>query len=383
MFLKYFLTLLTSSLHIASSQPSPHGFKVQFIGKTRYVTPQQEQKRDFCENFWCTNDADLLFTQSSQYSSSDPCIDFKNFSVGNALEVAAVNERYPYLGLVSQVEFKFWERLRRILTMKIEKKEEKFFKIAKNSFQKCTKSQHVLRHLEGHQEILEYLQSLGKSPYLTHHIAWNPNLFNREKNFGLFYPKNSSSLDFEWSSDDFNLTKIFSEEPVDSLWFFLSYELQRCENDLLCFRHVKTSKFNRVICENLLEVLEYMNDNFIAGLYGKKELKEKMFDPAMRNFGEFSRRKENLELIYEIERELEVGEEGNSVEEKNKLKKSSKIVKIRDLKEVFEYEEINWLDLINKQLLRGSRVSGGDYVKIEDFKLLKMMVKNLKNSEKS
>lgn len=377
-----FVIYLNILFPLISTQPSPYGFKVQFIGNTRYVSPHEEAQREFCENFWCTNDAEILFTRASQYKSSDPCVDFKNFSVGTALDVGAVNERYPYRGLISEVEFKFWERLRRILAEKIQKSDNRVYKIAKNSFQRCVKSPHVLRHINGHHEIVEYLQSLGGSPYLTRHLAWKPNLFN-------LWPTNSNlsslSCDF-WDEEKFEITRIFESEPVDGLWFLLSYELQRCENGrVLCLRHVSTAKWNKILSENVIEVLEYMNDNFIAGLYGKVDLRKKMFEPALRNFREFSRIKENLEAIYEIEKDsnFNIQEETNNIDRCFTLNKSSKMVKIKDFNDVFGHPEINWLQLINTQLLSESKVTEEEFLLVEDFKLLESLIENLKNTQKS
>lgn len=87
-----------------ASQPSPHGFKIQYIGHPRYVSPKDEQNRDFCENFWCINDANFIFTKSSQYENQDPCEDFKNFTVGKAWEIDAINDRYHYGGFAHMVQ---------------------------------------------------------------------------------------------------------------------------------------------------------------------------------------------------------------------------------------------------------------------------------------
>lgn len=95
--------------------------------------------------------------------------------------------------------------------------------------------------------------------------------------------------------------------------------------------------------------------------------------------------KENLEAIYEIEKNsnFNIHEDFNNIERGNSVKKSSKIVKIKDLSDEFEHPEINWLKLINNQLLNESKVDEDDFLLVEDFELLKSLIGNLKNCKKS
>lgn len=63
--------------------------------------------------------------------------------------------------------------------------------------------------------------------------------------------------------------------------------------------------------------------------------------------------------------------------------KSSKVVQIKDLSDFFEHPGIDWLKLINNQLLNESKVTEDDFLLVEDFKLLKSLIKNLKISKKT
>ena len=143
------IALKTSSI---SSQPSPFGFKNQYIGNNRYVSLTEEQNRTFCENYWCTNDADYLFTKSSQYEGIDPCVDFKNFTVGGIIEIDQVNDRKLYRGVQSTVNDIFSQRLRKVLMEKVDANEDnRVVKVVKNTFRKCLKSPHTFRHLDAHR----------------------------------------------------------------------------------------------------------------------------------------------------------------------------------------------------------------------------------------
>lgn len=135
-----------------SPQPSPFGFNVQYIGNNRYVSSKEEQNRTFCENYWCTNDADYLFTKSAQYSDVVPCVDFKNFSVGGIIEIDQVSDRKLYRGMTASVQDINNQRLRKVLMEKVNANEDnRVVKAAKNTFQKCLKSPHTFRHLEAHR----------------------------------------------------------------------------------------------------------------------------------------------------------------------------------------------------------------------------------------
>lgn len=142
------------------SQPSPFGFQNQFIGN--YVPLVEEQKRQFCQSYFCTNDANYLFTQSGQYPNIDPCVDFRNFSVGKFIEIDKVNDRKLYKGTQTIIEGKFDERVRRILKEKIvEANDNRMVKVVKNNFKKCLESPHTFRHLEAHKLVKLHLNKFN------------------------------------------------------------------------------------------------------------------------------------------------------------------------------------------------------------------------------
>ncbi|KAG5666887.1 hypothetical protein PVAND_014894 [Polypedilum vanderplanki] len=385
--LKIFQVFLTFLIITSvTSQPTPYSFKIQFIGNTRYVTPLEESTREFCTNFWCTNDAEILFTRSSQYNNSDPCIDFRNFSVGTALDINAVNDRYVYRGFLSEIEFKFWEQLRRTLAAKILPNDHRVAKIAKNFFQKCIKSRHVLRHLDGHKEIISHLESLGGSPFLSKHIAWNSKMFDFKSGFGLLEMKNFSILENEnlWNEKNFNLEKIFELESVDALWFLLGYEIERCvkeDLEILCLRHRSPLKWNKTLRENIVEVLEYMNDNFIAGKFGKIELREKLFKPVIENFDKFDQSFSEIEKNFEKSKKKLLKSEKVLLKNEKMLDKNEEIV--MKIVELETKTGINWVKIFNDQLTDERKiVNNSEKVLIENFELLEKLVENLQNMDK-
>lgn len=122
-------------LSLASPQPSPFGFKVQFIGKNRYVSANEEMSRKFCTSIQCLSDADILFTRSSQYPTSDPCVDFANFTLGTAIDVGPPNDRDRERSFQRTIHLKLLDRIRRAF---FEKKEDKSEKLIIN-LKKCFK----------------------------------------------------------------------------------------------------------------------------------------------------------------------------------------------------------------------------------------------------
>lgn len=132
--MNFLIIAFVTYLSFACPQPSPFGFKVQFIGKDRYVSSNVENSRNFCTSIQCLNDADILFTRSSQYSASDPCVDFANFTLGTAIDVGPPNDRDRERSFKRGIHIKMIDRVRRAF---IEKKVEKQKMI--NHLKKCFK----------------------------------------------------------------------------------------------------------------------------------------------------------------------------------------------------------------------------------------------------
>lgn len=363
-----FLIAITHS----SSQPSPFGFNLQFIGKNRYVSVEEESTRVFCNSIPCLSDADSLFTRSSQYKASDPCIDFANFTLGTAISVGPVNDRNSQRGFMKDVEEKLVEKFRRALSEKVQESDEKIIQEVKVFFKMSIKSDHALRHIEGHRGFVEFLSLLGGSPYLSRHLAWNPFMFDKSKDFGISQVRNSSALDMNlWDEEKFNLKTLAHHEPESFLRFFFDLEVKRCKikdsrREILCldtYEYITGFKYMAEVyklsfenSEQILRMLEVMNDNFVAGFYGKIELREKVFKPALKNFEIFL--KSRREILEDSESEPE-------------------LIKIKDLRVKMPALNVDWLRIFNFQLLKNHQVTENDWIQVRNLRIFKKLARNL------
>ncbi|KAG5668209.1 hypothetical protein PVAND_016158 [Polypedilum vanderplanki] len=239
-----------TSFDFIIAQPSPYSFKNQFIGNySKYVTAEDELRRNYCNNYWCTNDAHYLFTKSSQYPYVDPCVDFKNFTVNQVEEVDVPDDRTQFLGFNSIIIDAYDERIRKVVAAKfdpIKDENSRIIKIVKNTFSQCLKSKHALRHIQAHKDIVEYLQSLGGSPYLSKHIHFNHDKFNEATDYGIDdlwtnNVPNSFNEDELWIGETFNVSRYFEIEPWFALNLFFNLEVKRCENGKICLKKPENS----------------------------------------------------------------------------------------------------------------------------------------------
>lgn len=289
------------------------------------------------------------------------------------MEIGPPNDKESQRGFQKEIEKKLTERMRKTLSEKINENDEKIVKNIKKIFKATLKSDHALRHVEGHKAFVDYLKSLGGSPYLEKHLAWNPFWFDKSKDYGLFLPKNSSALKMNlWDDKNFKIEKFIENEAETFLKLFFDLQLKRCKKEkieILCLETFEYISGFMIVpnaykaafedTEQLYSMLEIMNDYFTAGYYGKIELKEKLFDPAMKSFETFlNSRKETLESFEEFKPE---------------------VIKIKELKNILD---IDWLKLINLQLFDEYQVDEEEEILVKDLKLLKKMAKNLANTPK-
>ncbi|KAG5685161.1 hypothetical protein PVAND_014353 [Polypedilum vanderplanki] len=359
------------------AQPSPFSFKNQFIGNySNYVTAEEELRRSFCNNYWCTNDAHYLFTKSSQYPNVDPCVDFKNFTVNQVEEVDVPDDRKLYRGFFSTVEDKYFERLRKVVAAKfdpIKDENSRIIKIVKNTFSQCLKSKHALRHIQAHKDIVEHLQSLGGSPYLSKHIHFNRDKFNETTDFGIDdlwtnNVPNSFNEDELWTGEDFNVSRYFEVEPNYSLNIFFDLGIKRCKNDILCLLKPESSwsylKDEEYDFETNKELFRTLDDAFRMGPRLKKLLIEQVYWPAVK------RKRNFLKNRNEIMNQYKKNETTN--------------VKIKDLQDALANKlEIDWLQVVNSELFEESKLTENDEIFIEGgTELLQKLMENLIETDK-
>lgn len=114
-------------------------FELQFIGN--YLNDVEAKARDFCSNKYCVSDSQILFYAATQNSSVDPCLDFKEFSMGTLIKYRALHERYFAIGLLQDNQRMHEERQRKLLSKRIdEKNDARVFKVVKNFFARCVDS---------------------------------------------------------------------------------------------------------------------------------------------------------------------------------------------------------------------------------------------------
>lgn len=113
-------------------------FELQFIGN--HFNDVQAQSRDFCNNKYCLSDSQILFYAATQNASVDPCLDFKEFSMGTFIKYRALHERYFSIGLLADNQRIHEERLRKLLATKTDENDTRVFKVLKNFFSKCVDS---------------------------------------------------------------------------------------------------------------------------------------------------------------------------------------------------------------------------------------------------
>lgn len=369
---------------IVSAQPSPFGFKLQFIGKNRYVSSREENSRTFCKSIECLKDADILFTRASQYEASDPCRNFANFSLGTAIDVGPPSDRDQERSFQREIHEKLIDRIRRVYSAKISPTDGKVVTLLKIFYKDFLKSDHAFRVIRGHKAFIDYATLLGGSPYLSHHLAWNPFMFDKSEDFGILRPKNSSALEMDlWDEKSFSFQRIVDYEPEHFLKFFFDMQLKRCKiprqnsfklDEILCldiFSYLSgfdlvgmayKAQFENI--EGFYSMLEVMNDHYIAGLHGKKELREKMFDPVIKK----------VEFYLESRKRI-----WNKFSEEN-----MKVIKIRELQEISKNLNFNidWLKLINLQLFDKYQVTQDDQILVKDLNLLKELIENLAKTPK-
>lgn len=114
-------------------------FDLQYIGDS--LNDVEAQGRNFCTTKYCVGDSQILFYSATQNASVDPCLDFKEFSMGTFIKYRALHERYFAIGLLQDTQSLHDERQRKLLAKKVDVKSSgRVFKVMKNFFSKCVSS---------------------------------------------------------------------------------------------------------------------------------------------------------------------------------------------------------------------------------------------------
>ena len=131
--LKLILVLSCAVLSVISQ------FENQYLG--HHITLDEYNHLELaCDTKLCLRDAQLLRLAVTQNKTIEPCDDFREFSMGQFIKLAALNERYDTTGFVNDLKLLNWERIRKVLAARTNENDIKPFKIAKNYYEKCINS---------------------------------------------------------------------------------------------------------------------------------------------------------------------------------------------------------------------------------------------------
>lgn len=103
-----------------------------------------------------------------------------------------------------------------------------------------------------------------------------------------------------------------------------------------------------------------MNDHYVAGFYGKIELREKILNPALENFENF------LNSRNSILREFE---------------SQPKVIKIKELKSFLNLD-VDWMEIINRQLFKKYWITENDEIQVKNLEMMVKLARNLKEFDK-
>lgn len=114
-------------------------FDLQYIGDK--ISEETAKQQNFCDNEYCLGDTHLLFYAATQNASVDPCLDFKEFSMGSLIKYRALHERYFSIGMLADTKRLHEERQRKLLAKKRDMEtDHRVFKAMRNFFKKCVDS---------------------------------------------------------------------------------------------------------------------------------------------------------------------------------------------------------------------------------------------------
>jgi hypothetical protein len=182
----------------------------------------------------------------------------------------------------------------------------------------------------GVDEMISYLLELGGSPILNNGT---------------------------WDNERFDLQNLFYREPDHATFLFLDHKLLRCKDPrntsskVLCFRMNNGWKFGEKVENDTLDILKPL------------QLDSDVKVAAVKNFIEF----------LQIKRPLQ-----------NKFSKTgkAKIVQIKNLKEMFPNLDLDWLKIVNLQLMEHSQKSEDDEIMIENPELMQQLATVLTKLDK-
>lgn len=142
-----------------------------------------------------------------------------------------------------------------------------------------------------------------------------------------------------WENESFNISKLFTSEPDLATKLFLGHHLARCDDprnisrEILCFKgdteFIKSDKLEN----DFTYILRFMH------------IDSNLVEKGVKSLIDFMQKQETV---------------------RNETKAVSLVMTIEELKYKFAMIPINWLELINSQMLRDSQVTEKEEIFVEN-----------------
>ena len=117
-------------------------FESQYLGN--YLTFDEYNHLEIgCDTKICLRDSQYLLLSATQNKTIEPCNDFKEFSLGRFIKLAALDDRKESVGFFTDIYASDWERIRKVLAAKITNYDIRPLKVAKNYYRRCVNSSKI------------------------------------------------------------------------------------------------------------------------------------------------------------------------------------------------------------------------------------------------
>lgn len=210
----------------------------------------------------------------------------------------------------------------------------------------------------------DYLKSLGGSPFISGN---------------------------SWNEKAFNLAKIFYAEPDHAINLFLDHKLHKCQHpenqtaEILCFKYeISWNDTSQTALSDTVEMLIEMYRNVQGQNLYSYEIEA--FTVRAAKAAAVVQEFYNLKVSYfrlKVLTKFQFNLLSQSVFEQESENLNLKLVRIKDMANLLPLPQVNWLKVVNDQLLKSSKMTSGDFILIENFGLMEKLVKLLSSAEKS
>lgn len=160
-----------------------------------------------------------------------------------------------------------------------------------------------------------------------------------------------------WNEKNFDIKTLFEQEPESSLWIFLDQFLSRCNDprdnstEILCIKADDTWRYIKREEQDSRDILKLF------------KLDDDVKARAFNDYNNFLMKKKPVQVELSGKKETEV-------------------LKIKDLKTKFPELNLNWLKIINNQMLRQSQVTEEDDILMGKPDLLRALLTLLVDMDK-